>query len=76
MELIIEILAWASLTHLIVQFFEDNNILQFKPFNCEKCLGFWLSVGPNFAFYGAKGILLSALIGVTADQIYKLTNRL
>lgn len=74
--MIYDILALAALAHLVAQFLEDNNILQFKPFNCNLCLGFWLALVPGFIDYDIWGIPFAALVGVAAETIYKILNRL
>lgn len=33
-----------ALSHIIVDFVNDLMILQMKPFNCTKCLSFWLGL--------------------------------
>ena len=48
--------------------------LDFKPFNCTLCLGFWSSLWFWFAHDGAYGILMAALTGVVAELIDRKLN--
>ena len=76
--IIIEILGMACLGHMAVDFLQslDKPFFDRKPFNCEMCLTFWLSVGYFIADYGLFGVPVAALTGVVADLIYRLKERL
>lgn len=74
--MVYDIMALAALGHLVAQFCEDNGILQFKPFNCNLCVSFWIALIPGFIEYGMWGLPFAALVGVTSEVIYKILNRL
>lgn len=69
--ILIKILGWACFGHLVVDLLQSLNIklLERKPFNCEMCMTFWLSVL-------ILGIPYAALAGVLADLIFRLKQRL
>ena len=48
---------------------EDD--LPAKPFKCDMCLTYWMSVVPLCIQFGPVGILYAAIAGVTANIIYK-----
>jgi len=74
--MIYDIIGFAALAHLMANFFEDLGILQFKPFNCNMCLAFWLALVPSFVFYEGYGILVAAMAGVTSELIYRVLQKL
>jgi hypothetical protein len=49
--------------------------LNFKPFNCTLCFGFWSTVWFWFAVHGARGFLLAAMTGVVAELIDRKLNQ-
>ena len=73
--MIFEILGLACLAHIMVDFFQHLEI-NTKPFNCNLCWAFWLSLFPMVIMYGVEGFLGAALTGVTSEIIYRLLNRL
>ena len=76
--ILIEILGMACLAHLVVDFLQSLNkeYLNKKPFSCDMCMGFWISILPFVAQYGFRGLAASAIAGVVADLIFRLKNRL
>jgi hypothetical protein len=77
--MIFSIIGFASLAHLLVDLIETidtNNWAPRKPFKCDLCMGFWLSVWPLVDMYGFKGILAAAITGVTSDVLYRLKERI
>lgn len=76
--ILIELIGYASLGHILVDFMQNLNLkeLNTKPFNCDMCFSTWYSVLPLTICYGLKGILYSAIVGVLADIIFKLKQRL
>ena len=69
--MILFILGMASLTHLVTDLLQPLPELPNKPFKCNMCLGFWLSIIPASALYGWEGILVSAITGIVSETIYK-----
>ena len=74
---IIQIIGFACIGNLIVDFIANSTwmplyrLSQIKPFNCEKCFTFWLSVGFLTFTFGPVGILYAAISGVISNFIYK-----
>ena len=78
MTTLITILGLACFAHLLVDFLQELDIqfFQQKPFNCELCMGFWLSIGILCGMHGWIGVPMAAITGVLADVIYRLKGRL
>lgn len=79
MDLIIEILGFAALAHLVVDFLQsfDIPILHRKPLSCDMCMGFWLSVPHYWIHFGfMHGLAMAALTGIVADLIFRWKQRL
>ena len=79
--MILELLGYASLTTLLMNFEPYHKLLDFlylnkKPFVCTMCMGFWVSVLPLMVSYGLKGILYSALSSLAAELIDRKINQL
>lgn len=72
MQEILTILGAASLGHLGADFFEQFDRLPAKPFKCNMCLSFWLSIGPLVYIYGYQGMLYAALAAIVSELIYKI----
>jgi hypothetical protein len=73
--MIFSIIGFASLAHLLVDLIETIDTeekVPRKPFKCDLCMGYWLSILPFMYMYGLEGILAAAITGVTADLIYRL----
>jgi len=77
METLIELLAFGSLAHLIVEFLQGTelNVFKHKPFSCNLCMGYWVSIIPFTYWYGFFGIALAATAGIVSDLIYKTLSR-
>ena len=76
MEFLYDIVGFAALAHLIVEFNTDLQLTDKKPFTCNLCMGFWLAILPGFFQWGLGGLLFAALAGVTSELIYKILTRL
>ena len=74
--MIFSIIGFACLAHLAADFFEQFNTLWRKPFKCNMCMGFWLSLPTFILLYGGWAPLVAAITGVTSEVIYRLINRL
>lgn len=78
MELIFNILGWASLAAIWVDFIDTLDTeqkLPQKPFKCALCSGFWLSVLPMIYVHNLEGILYAAIAGVTSEIIDRYLNK-
>ena len=73
--LIMQLIGFAALAHLVVDFIVtlDKDWIPTKPFKCDKCFAFWISIGPMVIQYGITGILYSAIIAILAQLIFKYT---
>ena len=71
MDMIIIIIGFACVAHLLADFLQQFDEIPNKPFKCNMCLGFWISLMPNMFLYGLQGILVSAIVGVVSETIYK-----
>ena len=76
MEILFDLLALASLAHLIVEFNTDLQLIDRKPFTCNLCMGYWVALIPGMIDYGLWGIPFAALVGVLSEAIYKILQRL
>jgi hypothetical protein len=68
------IIGFSCIGHLVVDFisnFPKLYISKIKPFNCEKCFTFWLSVPFFLITFGLVGILYAAISGIISNLIYK-----
>jgi len=73
--MILQIIGFASLAHLIADFAQHFELPQ-KPFQCNLCVGYWISVVPFVVQWGLEGFLLAAITGVTSDALYRILNKL
>lgn len=74
--MILLILGMASLGHLGADLLSTFDRLPNKPFKCNMCLTFWLTLLPAIIEYQWYGILIAAISGITSELIYRLINRL
>ena len=77
--MIFNLIAWACLAHLVVDLIvtiDTEDVLPNKPFKCDMCVGFWVSVIPMVIYNGWIGFCYAAVIGVLTDLIYRLKNRI
>mgnify|MGYP003627952221 CR=1 FL=1 len=72
-EIIIQIIGFACLGYLAVEFISGFNLpeLPDKPFRCELCLTYWISIIPLMVQFGFIGILYAAISSVIANIIFK-----
>ena len=73
--MIINIIALGCLGHLAVDFIQNMdtyNVLPEKPFKCDMCMGYWISVLPLVFEYGVWGWALAAVSGVISNLLTKL----
>lgn len=77
--MIISIIGWAAIAHMLVDFIVHMDIkdkLPSKPFKCDMCVAFWISLPYNIYEWGGEALFISAITGITANLIYKLNQRL
>ena len=70
---IVQIIGFACLAHLAVDLISHFDLpeLPDKPFRCDMCFAYWISVIPFIIQFGLVGILYGAISGVIANLIYK-----
>ena len=68
-----QVIGFACLANLITDFIShfDWPTLPDKPWRCDMCMGYWISVIPFVVQFGLSGFLLAAITGITANLIYK-----
>ena len=71
MELILTIIGFACLGHIIADFLSTFEELWDKPFKCNMCMTYWISLAPFIFIYGANGILYAAIASITSEIIYR-----
>lgn len=72
MELLIFIIGMACLGHLVADVMNQIKFLPDKPFKCNMCMTFWISIIPsNWIFGDSQGILISAIAAILSEWIYK-----
>lgn len=76
--ILLQLLGYAALGHLTVDLLQDLDIkfLNRKPFNCDMCFSAWYSMFPLILEYGLMGILYAGLVGVLADLIFRLKQKI
>lgn len=76
--ILIEVLGFACLGHMIVDFLQtlDIDLLNRKPFSCDMCLTFWISIGWFLAEWGSFGLPMAAISAILADLIFRLKERI
>ena len=72
-EIITQIIGFACLAHLAVDMivYLDLKELPEKPFKCDMCFAYWISIFPFMFQFGLVGILYAAISGVVANIITK-----
>ena len=76
--MITQIIGLACFAHILVDFIQywDKTYLDIKPLNCELCMGTWISMVPLTLQFGFEGFCASAIVGVIADIIYRIKERI
>ena len=76
--ILLELLGYACLTHIAVDFISSFDLpeLPNKPFKCDLCMGYWLSVLPLMVTHDLRGIIYAGIVGVLADLIFRIKQRL
>ena len=73
--MIISIIGLACLTQLIVDIAIHFDLPE-KPFQCDQCMGFWISVLPLSYLYGFEGFAASGIVAVLANIIFKINEKI
>jgi hypothetical protein len=73
--MIISIIGLACLANLAVDVGQHFNLPE-KPFRCDMCMGFWISVLPLTLLYGFKGFCSAGIVAVLANIIFKLNEKI
>ena len=71
MMIIIDIIRGAALGFLGAEFLTQFDRLPDKPFKCNLCLTFWLTIAPFILLYGYHGIFMSALASIISEWMYR-----
>ncbi len=71
--IIIQIIGFACIGHIVTDFISHWNLpkLPDKPFRCDMCMTYWISIIPLIVQFGLIGILYAAISSVTANIIFK-----
>jgi hypothetical protein len=71
--LITQIIGFACIGHLLTDFITTLDLpsLPDKPWKCDMCVTFWLSIVPLVVMHGWAGLLYAAISSVLSNYIYK-----
>lgn len=74
-DLLLQIVGFACVGHLVTDFITNFNLpeLPDKPFRCDMCMTYWISVIPMCVQFGLKGVLYAAISSIVANIIFKYT---
>ena len=69
---ILQIIGFACVGHLVTDFIShfDLKELPDKPFRCDMCMTYWISIIPLMVQFGFRGILFAAISSVIANFIF------
>jgi len=72
-DLILQIIGFACLGHLVTDFITHFHLpeLPEKPFKCDMCMTYWISIIPLMVQFGARGCLYAAMASILANIIFK-----
>lgn len=70
-DLIVNILGAAAVGYLGADFLANFEWLPDKPWKCNMCLTFWLTVVPFSFMYGYQGFMMAALAAIVSEWMYK-----
>ena len=71
--LITQVIGFACIGHLLTDFITSFDLpeLPDKPFRCDMCMTFWITIIPMMVMYGWQGFLYAGISSVVANYIYK-----
>jgi len=72
-DLLLQIVGFACLGHLVTDFITNFDLpeLPNKPFRCDMCMTYWISIIPLMVQFGLKGVLYAAISSIVANIIFK-----
>jgi hypothetical protein len=73
-DIILQIIGFACLGYLasdLMVTLDKEDHLPNKPFKCDMCLSYWISIIPFMVQFGLIGIIYAAMSAVTANILYK-----
>jgi hypothetical protein len=70
-DLIINIIGGGALGYLCADFLSQFEWLSDKPFKCNMCLTFWITIIPFILLYGYQGLFVSSLAAITSEILYR-----
>mgnify|MGYP005989162457 CR=1 FL=1 len=73
--MIISIIGLACLANLIVDLSIHFNLPE-KPFQCDQCMGFWISVGPLTILHGWEGFCAAGIVAILSNLIFKINEKI
>lgn len=71
-DLLLQIIGFACVGHLVTDFISSFDLpeLPDKPFRCDLCNTYWISIIPLMVQFGFKGILYAAISSVISNFIF------
>ena len=71
---LIQIIGFACLGHLVTDLVATaKQNLPEKPFQCDMCMTYWISIVPFFLQFGISAFLYSAMAAILSKIIFKYT---
>ena len=72
-DLLLQIVGFACLGHLVTDLISNFELpeLPDKPFRCDMCVTYWISIIPLMVQFEFKGILYAATSSIIANIIFK-----
>ena len=70
-DLLINIIGAACIGHLGADFLSQFDRLPDKPWKCNMCLTFWITILPFSAMYGFHALPMTAISALISEWIYK-----
>jgi len=74
--ILLKIIGIAAFGHLVADFMSQFDSVPDKPFKCNQCATFWLSIGPLLYLDGGWGFCIAATAAIVSELIYKLLTRI
>lgn len=74
--ILLNIIGAACFGHMFADFMEQFNWLPSKPFKCNMCATWWLSIGPFLITSGMSGFFMASCAAILSELIYKLLTRI
>lgn len=68
---VLQIIGFACLGHIMADFLNNFEKLPDRPFKCNMCLSFWISLVPFIFIYEGNGILYAATASIVSELIFR-----